>query len=116
MELMAVIRALEALREPCDVTLFSDSQYVVNGISKGWARAWRAKNWRRSGGRVVPNWDLWRTLLDLCERHDVRLRWVEGHAGHPENDRCDQLAVIAAGGSDLPVDVGYEQPQPPSSG
>jgi len=115
MELMAAIKALEALKEPCTVTLVSDSEYVVKGISKGWARGWRAKAWRRSG-KTVPNWELWNRLLELCERNQVNLRWVEGHAGHVENERCDQLAVAAAGGPDLAVDLGYESPPLPSTG
>ena len=109
---MAAIKALEALKEPCQVTLVSDSEYVVNGITKGWARGWRAKGWRRSG-KTVPNWELWRQLLELCEYHRVRFEWVRGHAGHVENERCDALAVAAAGGSDLPADPGYEQPPAP---
>jgi ribonuclease HI len=112
MELTAAIKALEALKEPCFVSLFSDSEYVVKSISNGWARGWRAKGWRRSG-KTVPNWDLWNRLLELCERHQVHMRWVEGHAGHVENERCDQLAVSAAGGADLAVDLGYEQPPSP---
>ena len=112
MELMAGIKALEALKEPCQVTLVSDSEYVVNGITKGWARGWRAKAWRRSG-KTVPNWDLWRRLLELCEYHNVKFEWVRGHAGHVENERCDALAVAAAAGSDLPADPGYEQPPTP---
>lgn len=115
MELTAVIKGLEALRHPCSVTLFSDSEYVVNGISKGWARRWRAKEWRRPGGRTVPNWELWRQVLELCDRHQVDARWVEGHAGHVENERCDELAVMAAGGGNLPIDAGYEQPQSPGA-
>lgn len=113
MELSAAIKALEAIKEPCSVTLFSDSRYVVDSISKGWARGWRAKGWRRSG-KTVPNWDLWNRLLELCEHHEVHLRWVEGHAGHTENERCDELAVGAAAGEDLPADLGYEQPPLPS--
>lgn len=115
MELTAAIKALEALKEPCHVTLVSDSEYVVNGITKGWARGWRAKGWRRSG-KVVPNWELWRRFLELGEYHHMRLEWIRGHAGHVENERCDALAVAAAGGSDLPPDAGYEQPPaPPAS-
>jgi ribonuclease HI len=114
MELTAAIKGLEALKEPCAVTLFSDSQYVVNSIARGWARSWRAKGWRRSG-KTVPNWDLWRRLLELCERHHVDAQWVEGHAGHDENERCDELAVEAAGGENLAVDVGYEQPAAPAA-
>jgi ribonuclease HI len=112
MELMGAIKALEALKEPCAVTLFSDSEYVVNSVSKGWAVGWRLKGWRRKGG-IVPNWDLWRRLLDLCEHHDVTFRWVEGHAGHAENERCDELAVAAAKDGALEVDLGYEQPRSP---
>jgi ribonuclease HI len=112
MEMMAVIKALEALKEACQVTIVSDSEYVVNGITKGWAKGWRAKSWRRSG-KVVPNWELWNRLLELCEHHRVRFEWVRGHAGHVENERCDELAVAAAAGADLPVDLGYEQPPVP---
>ena len=112
MELTAAIRALEALKQPCAVTLMSDSAYVVNGITKNWARGWRAKGWRRAG-KVVPNWDLWRQLLDLCDQHRVELRWVEGHAGHSENEACDRLAVAAASSPDLPIDPGYEEPAEP---
>jgi ribonuclease HI len=112
MELTAAIRALEALKQPCAVTLMSDSAYVVNGITKNWARGWRAKGWRRPG-KVVPNWDLWRQLLDLCDQHRVELRWVEGHAGHSENEACDRLAVAAASSPDLPIDPGYEEPAEP---
>jgi ribonuclease HI len=111
MELTAVITALQSLKEPCRVTIHSDSEYVVNGISKGWARGWRAKGWRRSG-KAVPNWELWRRLLELCEYHDVRFQWVEGHAGHVENERCDELAVDACNGN-LAIDLGYERPPAP---
>ena len=112
MELMAVITALEALKERCDVTVYSDSEYVVNGITKGWARGWRAKGWRRAG-KPVPNWELWQRLLELTESHAVHFRWVRGHAGHDGNERCDELAVAAAGSGDLPPDRGYEQPPAP---
>jgi ribonuclease HI len=114
MELTAAIKALEALTQPCAVTLFSDSQYVVNGVVRGWARGWRAKRWRRSG-KTVPNWDLWRQLLELCEHHQVELQWVEGHAGHVDNERCDELAVCAAAAGDLAIDAGYEQPPAPEA-
>jgi len=113
MELMAAIAALDALKEPCEVILYSDSEYLVNSLTKGWARGWRAKGWRRSG-KTVPNWDLWVRLLELTEYHTVHLRWVRGHAGHMENERCDVLAVAAAAAPDLPVDAGYEGPALPS--
>lgn len=112
MELMGAIKALEALTQRCDVTLVSDSEYVVNSLSKGWARGWREKGWRRKGG-VVPNWELWQRLLELTDRHRLRVQWVEGHAGHVENERCDALAVAAARGGDLAVDEGYESPPLP---
>jgi ribonuclease HI len=112
MELLGAITALESLKEPCLVTLVSDSQYVLNGLSKGWAKSWRAKGWRRQG-KVVPNWDLWRRLLDLCDRHQVTCHWVEGHAGHEENERCDELAVAAIVSPDIGIDAGYEHPPTP---
>ena len=96
MELMAVISALEALKEPCEVTLCSDSQYVCNAISKGWARSWKKNGWRRSNKEPALNPDLWELLLQQLYRHHVTVNWVKGHAGHPENERCDRLAVAAA--------------------
>ena len=96
MELMAVISALEALKEPCVVTLCSDSQYVCNAISKGWARSWKKNGWRRSNKEPALNPDLWELLLQQLDRHHVTVNWVKGHAGHPENERCDRLAVAAA--------------------
>lgn len=107
MEIMAAIAGLEALKEPCSVDLYSDSQYVVYAIEKGWARKWRAKGWKRNGNEKAINPDLWARLLDLCEIHDVRFHWIRGHAGHPENERCDELAKAAAARPDLPPDPGY---------
>ena len=93
MELTAVISALEALKEPCEVILTTDSKYVCDGIEKGWARSWRANGWKKADKKPALNPDLWERLLDLLERHKVSFVWVKGHAGHPENERCDQLAV-----------------------
>lgn len=93
MELTAVISALEALTEPCEVTLTTDSKYVCDGISKGWARSWRAKGWKKADGKPALNPELWERLLDLTEKHRVTFVWVKGHAGHPENERCDRLAT-----------------------
>lgn len=93
MELTAVIEALKCLKEKCEVTVYSDSQYFVNAMTKGWAFSWKAKNWRRSGNEPVLNPDLWQELLDLWEKHEIQAIWVKGHAGHPENERCDALAV-----------------------
>ncbi len=94
MELTAVIKALEALKEPCKVTLTTDSQYVVNSVEKKWLYNWEKKNWIRSKNDPVPNTDLWKQLIPLLEKHEVRFVWVRGHNGHPENERCDELAVI----------------------
>ena len=93
MELSAVIAALSALKEPCRVLLTTDSQYVVNGMEKGWAKKWQANGWRKSDKSPALNTDLWQRLLELCEIHTVSFHWVKGHAGHPENERCDRLAV-----------------------
>jgi len=96
MELMACIEGLKTLKYPCQVNLFSDSRYVVNGIKKGWARRWRKKGWMRNLIEPAENADLWEQLLELCELHNVEFSWVKGHAGNPENERCDQLASKAA--------------------
>ena len=92
MELLSVISALERLKEPCEITLTSDSKYVLDGLSKGWAKSWRSKGWKRSDGSPALNPDLWERLLDLCERHTIEYVWVKGHAGHPYNERCDSMA------------------------
>ena len=93
MELTAVIEALSALKEPCDVTLTTDSRYVCDAINNGWARSWRARGWVKADKKPALNADLFERLLKLCEIHTVRFVWVKGHAGHPENERCDKLAV-----------------------
>lgn len=93
MEITAVVRALEALKEPCEITLYSDSQYVCNAIEKGWAKKWQKNNWMRNKKEAALNPDLWEKLLTLLEKHTVKIVWVKGHAGHPENERCDKLAV-----------------------
>ena len=96
MELTAVISALSALREPCEVTLTSDSKYVIDAITKGWAVSWRAKGWRKADKSPALNVDLWETLLGLLEKHRVEFVWVHGHTGHPYNERCDVLATTYA--------------------
>lgn len=96
MELSAVINALEALKEPCKVMLYSDSQYVCNALKLGWAKKWKANNWMRNKKEPALNPELWDRLLKLCDIHEVDVIWVKGHAGHPENERCDRLAVAAA--------------------
>ncbi len=96
MELLGAIEGLRALKEPCEVTLFSDSKYVVDGIEKGWARGWKSKNWRKSDGKEALNKDLWEKLLNMLELHKVQLVWVKGHADNEYNNRCDILAVNAS--------------------
>ena len=96
MELTAVITALSALKEPCEVTLTSDSKYVTDGITKGWAASWRSKGWKKADKSPALNPDLWGQLLDLVEFHKVTFVWVRGHAGHPYNERCDTLATTFA--------------------
>jgi ribonuclease HI len=105
MELMGVIKGLEQLKEPCEVTVTSDSRYVVDAMEKGWAKKWREQGWRRNKKEKALNPDLWARILDLCDTHTVKFKWVNGHAGHPENERCDRLAVAAAAQSGLPEDV-----------
>ncbi len=95
MELLGVISALQALKEPCIVELWSDSKYVVDALEKGWARAWRARGWRRADKKPALNADLWETLLALAEKHEIRCHWVKGHAENEFNNRCDALAVAA---------------------
>lgn len=94
MELTAVIEGLAALKESCEVTIVSDSRYVVDGIEKGWAKSWKRNGWRKADKKPALNADLWDKLLTLLEFHQVRFRWVHGHQGHPENERCDQMAVM----------------------
>ena len=93
MELMALIAALEQLKEPCEIDLCSDSQDVINGLQKGWAKGWRARGWKKADKSPALNSDLWARLLDLSEVHTIHYNWIKGHAGHPENERCDRLAV-----------------------
>jgi ribonuclease HI len=108
MELMGVIVALETLPANSKVSLFSDSQYLVNSLTKGWAEGWRVRGWIKKGGHKVPNADLWKSLLDLCRKHEVDFQWVRGHNGSTENERCDEMAVAAYGEPDLPEDKGYQ--------
>lgn len=94
MELTAVIKGLEALRYPCEVTVTTDSRYVCDSVEKGWVYNWEKRGWKK-GSDPTPNTDLWKELLNLLRRHSVRFVWVRGHAGHPENERCDKMAVAA---------------------
>ena len=107
MELLGVIVALEALKRPCTVTVVTDSQYVVNAFQKNWIEGWQRRNWVNAQKKPVKNPDLWKRLLQAMEPHTVTFQWVKGHAGHPENERCDQLATTAADGGNLCEDAGY---------
>ncbi len=113
MEILACVVGLEALEAPMAITLHSDSKYVVNGITRGWARNWQKNGWKKSDKKPALNPDLWQQLLLQCEKHDVTFVWVKGHAGNPENERCDQLATAMALAGDLPPDRAYEKTTAP---
>jgi ribonuclease HI len=108
MELLAVIAALERLTRSCGVTLYSDSQYVVDAVTKRWVYSWKRNNWRRADKKPAQNVDLWQRLLPLLEKHSVEFKWVRGHNNNLENERCDQLAVAATQGGDLIIDDGFQ--------
>ena len=108
MEVLAVIKALEALKGECDVTLYSDSKYVVDAIKKGWAKKWKANGWRRNQKEMASNIDLWERLLELLEKHHVTFQWVKGHANNTENERCDFLARKAIEENSLLEDENYQ--------
>ena len=109
MELAACIAGLSRFKTPKEIILYSDSQYVINGITKGWARKWKSRGWIKSDGKPAVNPDLWDMLLALCDTHAVEFRWVKGHAGIDGNERCDQLARQAASGKNLSIDAVYEK-------
>ena len=109
MELMAAIVALEALTKPCEVELWSDSQYLVNAFNQHWIENWIRKNWVRTKSEPVKNVDLWKRLLAAKEPHTVTWNWVRGHNGHPQNERCDALATAAADSDNLIPDPGVEE-------
>ena len=112
MELLGVIVALEALKRPCQVELYSDSKYVVDAFNQKWVSGWIRKGWKTASKEPVKNVDLWKRLLSAMEDHEVSFKWVKGHAGHPLNERCDQLATEAADGSNLLDDQGFFADQP----
>ena len=101
MELMAVIAGLEALNRSCEVEVYSDSQYVVNAFNQHWVDGWIKKGWKRGKNEPVKNVDLWKRLLEAKQKHSVTFHWVKGHDGHPQNERCDELATTAADGTNL---------------
>ena len=106
-ELLAAIVGLEALKEPCKVDLYSDSKYLVDAVNKGWVYNWKKNGWKKSDKKSALNVDLWERLLSLMETHRVTFHWVKGHDGHPENERCDRLAVLAYMGTSLYEDKGF---------
>lgn len=108
MELMGAIVGLQTVSPGSRVLLYSDSKYLVDGITRGWALKWRRRGWKKSDGQPAMNPDLWKMLLDLCTKRDVLFRWVKGHAGHPENECCDRLAKAAAAENNLYRDTGYK--------
>ena len=105
MELLAIIVGLEALKESCEVNLYSDSRYIIDALTKGWLTRWQANRWKRNKIDKVKNVDLWKRLLPLLEKHKINFHWVKGHAGHAENERCDVLAVQAANSQNLKDDI-----------
>lgn len=109
MEIYAAIQGLEALKEPCQVTLYSDSEYLVKAMMQGWVLRWKKRGWMRNSKEAALNPDLWERLLALCEKHQVTFIWLKGHAGIAENERCDRLAMQSLRRKDLPVDEGYEK-------
>lgn len=106
MELMAVLKGLEAIKKPCKIKIYTDSQYIVNSFNKGWLNNWILNNWKRGKNKKEPvkNEDLWKKILKAKELHSVEFIWVKGHDGHPQNERCDYLATNAADSSDLKID------------
>jgi len=116
MEIMAAIAGLRALKGRCAVTVYTDSQYLANAMTRGWVKRWRASGWKRNKTDRARNPDLWQQLLDLCDRHDVNFSWLRGHAGTVENERCDELSRQAASKPDLPPDSGYEATLPARGG
>jgi ribonuclease HI len=116
MELLAAIRGLEQLKEPCEVTLYSDSKYVVDAMSLGWAAKWKKRNGWRTNQERAENFDLWERLLALCEKHQVTFQWVRGHADNTENECCDRLSCAALKASNLEIDEGYENKPAESTG
>lgn len=109
MEIMAAIQGLAALREPCGVEMFTDSQYLCDAVNKGWLKTWQKNLWLKANKKPVLNVDLWLKLLEQMARHSLSIRWLAGHAGHAENERCDELARNCASGANLPPDGEFEK-------
>ncbi len=109
MEVLAAVEGLRALNEPCRVQLYTDSRYLRDAVEKNWLKGWQRNGWLTAAKKPVKNQDLWQQLLPLLEKHQVTLHWIQGHAGTPDNERCDVLAKNAAQGKALPKDPGYPE-------
>lgn len=107
MEILAALCGIESLKESCKVTVYSDSKYVIDTMDKGWIHGWEKKGWSRGPRKPLKNVDLWKRMLDAVRDHDITWKWVKGHSGHPENERCDVLATTAADRRGNPVDEGF---------
>ncbi len=108
MEILGVIEGLKMLKEPCKVEVYTDSQYVINAIDKGWIYNWQKNGWKTANKKDVKNKDLWEIFYTEFKNHEVKFHWVKGHNGHPQNERCDEIAKEAASGSNLIEDIGYD--------
>lgn len=109
MELMGMIEPLRLLKEPCSITIYTDSMYIVNSINKKWLEGWIKRGWKRTDGEDAKNIDLWQLIIELREVHQLNLNWVKGHSEHEENERCDELAVNARLQNNLEKDTEYEK-------
>ena len=109
MELMGIIEPLRLLKESCKVIIYTDSMYIVNSMNKGWLKGWVKRNWKRSDKEPVANIDLWKIMLEVQETHQLEFNWIRGHNEHEENERCDELAVLARQGDVLEIDTEYEK-------
>lgn len=107
MEILAALTGIESLKEPCKITIFSDSKYVIDTMDKGWIHGWKKKGWSRGPRKPLKNVDLWKRMDEAVKGHDIQWKWVKGHAGIPENERCDVLATEAADQRNNPVDEGF---------
>ena len=112
MEVLAAIEALTLLEGSCTVSLYSDSKYLVDSISKGWAKKWQANHWKKSDGAYAKNQDLWARLLELNKKHTITFNWVKGHSDNEHNNRCDELATTATKEDPTKIDTPYEKPTP----
>lgn len=109
MEIMAALRGIESLKEPCEVTLYSDSKYLIDTMAKGWIHGWKKKGWSRGPNKPLKNIDLWQRMSQTIQGHKIQWKWVKGHAGHAENERCDELATAAADRRGNPADEGFKK-------